>query len=188
MKLSPLNARFEQSAFASRISWHSIFLAAFLGALAPLGFAPLYWFPVTPLSLAGLFWVWQHAGNRLQAATYGFAYGLGFFAVGVNWIYISLHDYGAMPAALAAIATFLLCAFLSLAPALVGFFAGLAAPGMARRLVIIPALWVLMEWVRGWIFTGFPWLAVGYTQAPIGPLVGFAPLVGVYGVVRDRNA
>ena len=177
-----LNSSFEQSVLSSRNSWYGIFLAALLGALAPLGFAPLYWFPLTALSLAALFWLWQHAGNRLQAATFGFAYGLGFFGVGVSWIYISLHDYGAMPAVLAAIATFLLCAFLSLAPALVGFFASLVARGVVRRLVLIPALWVLMEWVRGWIFTGFPWLAVGYSQAPIGPLVGFAPLVGVYGV------
>jgi apolipoprotein N-acyltransferase len=43
-------------------------------------------------------------------------------------------------------------------------------------------MWTGVEWVRGWIFTGFPWLAAGYAQVPAGPLAGFAPIVGVYGV------
>ena len=59
---------------------------------------------------------------------------------------------------------------------------GLRNAGVWRWLLAIPALWVLGEWVRGWIFTGFPWLAVGYSQVPASPLVGFAPLLGVYGV------
>ena len=45
----------------------------------------------------------------------------------------------------------------------------------------VPAVWVLIEWLRGWLFTGFPWLAMGYTQIDL-PLKGFAPLLGIYGV------
>src|SRR5690606_27575007 len=41
---------------------------------------------------------------------------------------------------------------------------------------------VLLEWVRGWLFTGFPWLMAGYSQAPASPLAGFAPILGAYGV------
>ncbi|MHB1589992.1 MAG: apolipoprotein N-acyltransferase, partial [Sulfuricella sp.] len=75
------------------------------------------------------------------------------------------------------------CLVLSLFPAIAGLLQ--AGPGgltRRRALLLIPALWVLMEWVRGWIFTGFPWLALGYSQAVASPLAGFAPLSGVYSV------
>jgi apolipoprotein N-acyltransferase len=96
---------------------------------------------------------------------------------------VSLHDFGHMPALLAAIATFLFCAYLALFPAAAGwlawrFFGGARPAG----LVAMPAAFVLLEWVRGWLFTGFPWLAMGYSQAPSSPLAGFAPVIGAYGV------
>ncbi|WP_296405755.1 hypothetical protein [Zoogloea sp.] len=47
---------------------------------------------------------------------------------------------------------------------------------------LFAALWLLSEWTRGWAFTGFPWLASGYSQSPPSPLAGFAPVFGVFGV------
>ena len=159
-------------------------LFAFLsGVLGVAGFAPFYLFPFSVLSLAGLFWLWTHRTNPSAGAWLGFAYGLGYFGAGVSWIYVSLHDYGAMPMPLAVAATLLFCAFLALFPALVGFVqARRHAHWAIKSLILIPALWVLSEWVRGWIFTGFPWLAIGYSQAPYSPLAGYAPVLGVYGV------
>jgi apolipoprotein N-acyltransferase len=89
-----------------------------------------------------------------------------------------------MPLPVAALATVLFCSFLALFPALVGWLQAWARDcgAAARLLLLMPALWMLLEWVRGWIFTGFPWLAVGYAAAPYGPLAGFAPMLGVYGV------
>ena len=158
-------------------------LAAFLlGAATVSGFAPLGYAPVPIFAAAGLLWLWQGADAPRRAALLGFAYGMGLFLAGVSWVYISLHEFGAMPAPLAAVATFLFCAFLALYPALVGYAqARLNAPAPAKQLLLIPALWMLTEWLRGWVFTGFPWLSFGYSQAD-SPLRGYAPLVGVFGL------
>ena len=119
----------------------------------------------------------------LQAAISGYAFGLGLNLAGVSWVFVSLHEFGHMPAVLAALATFLFCAYLALFPAAAGWLARrMPSAGAARLLAAMPAAFVLLEWVRGWLFTGFPWLAIGYSQAPAGPFAGFAPLLGVYGV------
>jgi apolipoprotein N-acyltransferase len=88
-----------------------------------------------------------------------------------------------MPMPLAALATLLFCGVLALLPALAAYLcARLPAPDGLKLAVAAPALWTLAEWTRGWIFTGFPWLAVGYSQVPWSPLSGYAPVLGVYGV------
>ncbi len=157
-------------------------LAALLGALSVAGFAPLNWFAVPVLALAGLFLIWHKAATAREAALAGFAFGLGLFGTGVSWVYVSLHDYGMMPAPLAALATLLFCAYLALHPALVGWLqAKLRMPLRWRMLAAVPALWVITEWLRLWVWTGFPWLALGYSQLD-SPLGGFAPVLGVYGV------
>lgn len=159
-------------------------LPAALGALAVLGFAPFYWFPLTILALAGLFHLWNNTSSAKQAALDGFAFGLGLFGTGASWIYVSLHDFGGMPLAAAVAATALFCGLLALFPALAGGLQGRfkTTPDTLRLMATIPALWALSEWLRGWVLTGFPWLAVGYSQVPSSPLSGFAPPLGVYGV------
>jgi len=152
------------------------------GAACVFGFAPFYAWPVPLVALALLFFTWQRSGSPLQAALSGFVFGLGYFLAGVSWIYVSLHDFGSMPAALAALATFLFCAFLALFPALAGWLAARFGPTPARRTLLAAAAMTLTEWVRGWIFTGFPWLNLGTSQVPSGPLAGLAPYVGAYGV------
>lgn len=153
-----------------------------LGGATVAGFAPFHLFPLPVLTLAVLFHLWWHAGSRRAAARLGFAFGCGLFLFGVSWVYVSLHDFGGMPASVAALATLLFCLFLALFPAAVGWAAAARGRRWASVVLVMPAVWTLAEWVRGWIFTGFPWLAVGYAAVPRGPLAGFAPLVGVYGV------
>jgi len=156
---------------------------ALAGAAAVLGFAPFYLWPVPIASLAILFLVWGRSGSPLQAALSGYAFGLGLFLAGVSWVFVSLHQFGSMPAPLAAVATFLFCAFLALFPAAAGWGARRTAPVAGLAATVSMAAWfVVAEWVRGWIFTGFPWLTMGYSQVPSSPLAGFAPVVGAYGV------
>ena len=146
------------------------------------GFAPagLSWLPL--FSLALLLMLWAHAPAPRRAALFGFLFGLGYFGVGVSWVYVSLHVFGMMPAPLAVAATLLFCAYLALFPALVGSLqARFNLPFAVRALLLVPALWTLTEWLRSWLLTGFPWLALGYSQADT-PLAGYAPVAGVYAV------
>src|SRR3989344_5525059 len=76
------------------------------GALLPLAFAPFDFFPLAFLLPALLFLLWLDA-TPTRAAWRGFLFGLGMFGVGVSWVYVSLHDFGHMPAPLAALAIFL---------------------------------------------------------------------------------
>jgi apolipoprotein N-acyltransferase len=121
----------------------------------------------------------MHATPR-RCAWSGFWFGLGLFGAGVSWVYVSLHQFGGMPAPLAAFATAVFCAFLALFPAAAGWLQARVPAGDAvRACLLIPAAWVLFEWLRGWILSGFPWLALGYAAAG-WPLQGYAPLGGVY--------
>jgi len=166
-------------------SFKSLLIVLALGAIAVAGYAPFYLYPVPVAALAGLLYYWNKAGSARQAAWLGFAFGLGLFGAGVYWIYISLHDFGGMPWWMAGFSTFVLCAFLSLFPAAVGWLGKRCASQASKPLLSMLAFsvfWALSEWVRSWIFTGFPWLAVGYSQVPFSPLAGFAPIIGIYGV------
>jgi apolipoprotein N-acyltransferase len=153
------------------------------GALGVAGFAPLGFWPLPVVSLAVLFALFLRTGSSRAGFLVGFAWGLGFFLAGVSWVYVSLSVYGGMTPWLAALATLLFCAFLALFPAIAGAVqARWPLPFALRALILLPMLWSATEWVRGWLFTGFPWLVTGYSQVPSSPLAGYAPLVGVYGV------
>jgi apolipoprotein N-acyltransferase len=162
---------------------HAAIAAALVaGALTVAGYAPLAVFPLPFLTLAGLLLLWRSAATPRAAFRMGFAFGAGVFGVGVSWVYVSLHDFGMMPAPLAAMGTLAFCAILALYPAAAGWcLARLQIGRLASALFAFPALWTLFEWLRGWIFTGVSWLALGYSQVD-SPLAGFAPVVGTYGV------
>lgn len=152
-------------------------LALVAGALGVFGFAPFYFYPAPVLALAVLFWLQIRQPER--AARLGWMFGFGLFGAGVSWIYVSLHDFGGMPGWMAVLATATFCGFMALFPACAGW---LSKYFKVHLLLALPLLWVLLEWVRLWIFTGFPWLAIGYAQVPYSPLAGLAPVLGVYGV------
>jgi len=153
-------------------------VASLAGVIFPLGLAPFDAWPVIPLS-AGLLYT---ALNRTQRPVgIGFAYGVGFFGAGVSWVYVSIHVYGNTPVSLAAVLTTAFCGGLGLLFAAQGVaFVRLASRHPAWRAVQFASLWVLFEWLRSWLLTGFPWLYAGY-GALDSPLAGWIPVVGVYG-------
>ena len=188
----------------------SLLVALLLGAATVAGFAPFELFLLPFVTLALLFLLWRGAHTPGYAALIGFAWGMGFFLTGVSWVYVSLHDVGGMAMPLAAAATLLFSAWLALFPALAGYcFARFRQPtvrpelveghwgfdrpvlskdqrlspnGMLSDTLLAAGLWMLSEWLRGWLLTGFPWLSLGYSQVGPSPLAGYAPLLGSYGV------
>ncbi len=153
------------------------------GALTVLAFAP---FSLYPLALAGpllLLWLWQDASPRSGFQS-GWAYGLGLLGFGVFWLHISIDQFGNLGTASAIAITLLFVLAIALYYGLVGWLTvrlWRTGPGSGWLPVLIPSLWVLGEWLRGWVLTGFPWLVLGYSQID-APLSGYAPLLGVYGV------
>jgi apolipoprotein N-acyltransferase len=159
----------------------STLLALAAGALTVAAYAPFGAPGLAVVTLALLFGLWLSERSARAAARTGLAFGIGLFGTGISWVYIALETFGGMAAPLAALATGGLVLFLSLYPALAGFVAVRLAPaGTTRRAIAAAAAFVLAEWLRGFLFTGFPWLAVGYSQLPGSPLAGFAPVGGVW--------
>lgn len=145
------------------------------GAFAPTG---AWWLQIIALAL--LFAVVQHATPR-RAAMAGALFGFGWLASGLWWLHISMHQFGGLPWVAAALAVALLAAFLSGYYALaLGLAARVVAPGRWRVLALVPA-WLLAELARATWFGGFPWIASGYAHT-VGPLAGWAPWIGVYGI------
>ncbi|MCB1801274.1 MAG: apolipoprotein N-acyltransferase [Gammaproteobacteria bacterium] len=156
-------------------------LAFAAGAVSVLAFAPFELAPLAVLALALLFYLWRHPPRPGFNTWTGLAFGAGLMGFGVFWLRISIAQFGGVNLPLAITATLLLVAFMALYYGLAGWLAErlLRRADPISLLLLFPALWVLGEWLRGWLLTGFPWLALGYSQIDM-PLAGLAPLGGVY--------
>lgn len=163
-------------------------LALLAGAALPLAFEPFVFLPLAYLAPALLFYLWLDATPR-QALLSGYLFGLGLFGVGVSWVYVAIHEFGYASVMLASFLTALFVAFLALYYGLLGYLAVRIRNALAGHrhqrllslLLVFPALWITLEWIRGWFLTGFPWLNMGYSQIDSG-LAGYAPLLGSYGL------
>lgn len=156
--------------------------AAALGVMLMLAFAPFYIFPFAVLAPAGLLALINHASIK-RAFWLGYAFGLGLFGSGVYWVFISISRFGDVNYFLSALITAALIAFLAIYPASACYATNrYFNDNEYKKLTLaFPCVWVLSEWVRSWLFTGFPWLLIGYSQTN-SPLKGFAPILGVYGI------
>lgn len=157
-------------------------VAVAAGAMSSFAFAPLGWRWLAPLSVAVLFALWREVPPR-TAARRGWCYGLGMFGAGVWWIQISIHKFGLPVYAFSVSVTAVFVLGMALYPALGGWLAAQlrGARPRAELLFLYPALWVLTEGVRGCLFSGFPWLYLGYSQID-SVLAAYAPVGGALGV------
>lgn len=159
-------------------------IAFLLGAVAVFAFAPFEFSPLVIASLAGLFWLWLDAETRLEGFKLGLWFGLGFFGLGVSWLFSSIYVYSGVLLPLAVLMTFGFVLFLALFIALCGwlalYFANKKRPGLVLTL-LFPAVWVLGEILRASLLGGYPFLLVGNSHIHTW-LAGYAPLFGVWGV------
>ncbi len=166
-------------------------LAVAAGGLMVLSFAPFGWFPAAPLSIFAFYLLLP--SERRGGFALGWFYGIGLLGFGIFWIRISLNEFGNMPAVAANALMVLFVAALALFYAVAGMFVTRLRPAASATrwwigpLLLLPSVWVLLEWLRSWLFTGFPWLFAGNGQinsVPVlgAPLAGWAPVLGVHGL------
>jgi len=154
-----------------------------LGAITPLAFSPYDIHIIALMTPAVLIYIWLNSSAR-SALIYGFMFGLGMFGVGISWLHISINLFGGVNFAGAILFTLIFVAVIAAFPALAAYlsvrFFNHRHPALSI-LLLIPAVWTLVEWLRSWILTGFPWLNLGYSQTD-SLLNGIAPLAGVFGI------
>ena len=160
-------------------------LAALIaGALVPLAFAPVNIFPLVFISIAILFFLFESTESLKRVFLRGYLFGVGYFGFGVTWVSISMVRFGGMGFTLSIALTALLVLVLAFYIGGIGYLSRKYfsnASALTQLMLLFPAFFVLLEWVRGWLFTGFPWIDIGYSQVS-SPLSSWFPVVGVYGV------
>src|SRR5947208_4504520 len=156
-------------------------LYAFIaGAVSAFAFEPVVWWPLLPVAFAVLCELIRRSKTLSRGLLVGWAFGVGQFVVGLNWIATAFTYQAAMPAWLGWIAVVLLSLYLAIYPAIA---AGLSWRfGRKSRVALVLVLggaWAITEWLRGTMFTGFPWNPAAAVLAAT-PLIDIAPLIGTY--------
>ena len=161
--------------------WRRALIAMVLGVAATGALPPLHLLPLLVVAFTGLVWLIDGSATRRAAFAAGWWFGLGHFVSGLYWIGIALLTDPERFAWLAAPAVLAISAALALFPALVALAARLCEPGV-RRVLGLALAWVIAEWLRGWLFTGFPWNLIGTAWTLSEAIIQFSALSGVLGL------
>jgi apolipoprotein N-acyltransferase len=157
-------------------------LTLLAGGLLSLAFAPFNFFWLSILCPAFLLFTWIQSQEKKQIILGSFLFGFGFFGTGVSWVYVSIHYFGGVDIIMTAFITLLFVTLLSSLFILQGlcFYYFSSRQLTMQTIILFSTLWALFEWIREWLFTGFPWLYLAYSQVN-SPLAGFIPVLGVFG-------
>jgi apolipoprotein N-acyltransferase len=162
--------------------WRRALVLALLGAVAALALPPFHALPLLAVGFVPLFWMIEASARRRGAFWTGFWFALGHFTFGLYWI---AHSMLLDPLRFGWMIPFAVCGL----AALLGLFVGAATaasrawprPGASRAIAFAVA-WVVAEWLRSWVMSGFPWNLIGYSWAIFDPMMQPAAIFGAYGV------
>src|SRR3954451_5440917 len=151
-----------------------------LGAGSAFAFEPVGWWPLLPVAFALLCEFICRSKTLWRGMLVGWAFGVGQFAVGLNWIATAFTFQSNMPAWLGWVAVVLLSLYLAVYPALAtGLAWRFGRQNRVAMILVLGGAWTITEWLRGTMFTGFPWNPAAAVLAPT-PLIDIAPLIGTY--------
>jgi apolipoprotein N-acyltransferase len=161
-------------------------LFSFLAGLAAAcGFQPLGLWPLTLAAVAALLWLVESAPNLRGALARGWWFGVGYFVLGLNWIATAFTYQSEMPPSLGWVAVVLLSLFLAVYPTAAAGLAWRLTPRRAdplRFVLVFAAAWIVTEWLRAGLFTGFAWNPLGVVWLDAWGVAGLSRYIGTYGL------
>jgi apolipoprotein N-acyltransferase len=172
--------------FKKKNKYCNYFTALLAGSLLPLSLSPFDYYLIIFPSLILLIYSINNTSIKQTFIT-GYFYGLGCFGFGVSWVYISIHEHGNASPLLAGFFTlsFIMTTLAFFPACKLVLYQYIQSKKPANKnlnlLILLPSIWVIFDWIQSWLFTGFPWLYVGYSQTN-SPLASFAPIVSVFGL------
>jgi apolipoprotein N-acyltransferase len=152
----------------------------FSGLSLVLAYAPfsLWWLPFIVLPL----WLSKIQGESANVATkQGLIFAFGLFTSGISWVHVAIDQFGGLPLVISLLLMLFLCLYLAIYSALACYLSVKFSTDKKFNLWLFSAFWLLCEYLRSILLTGFPWLSLGYSQID-SPLAVFAPLIGETGI------
>lgn len=143
-------------------------------------YAPFSQWYLTLIIPAFIFYKIQHNSPKKSAKIMG-VFAFGWFASGISWVHVSIDQFGGLPLIVSLSLMLLLCLYLALFPAFAGYLTARISKNQQLNLWLLPSIWLVCEYLRSVVLTGFPWLSLGYSQID-SPLASFAPVIGEVGI------
>lgn len=156
------------------------YLLSFIaGLILVFAYAPFNFWPLTLIVL--IFWLLLLENKKTSEATkLGFFFSFGWFSAGISWVHVSIDQFGGMPLAISLLLMLILCLYLAIYPALACYLSSRFNHNHFNAW-LLPSFWLVSEYLRSIILTGFPWLSLGYSQID-SPFHVFAPIIGEIGI------
>lgn len=155
-------------------------LSLLLGLGLVFCYAPFSYFWLVAVILPTWLYTLQDKSPR-AAAKQGFIFALSWFGAGISWVHVSIDQFGGLPLMISLLLMLMLCIYLALFLSLACYLAAHISLNKRLNLWLLLPIWLLAEFLRGVLLTGFSWLTLGYSQID-GPLSVFAPVIGEKGI------